>query len=64
MAVEDPESIDECSHMPSTFLNDEQERIAGVVLIVEVGTNVEVFGDPQVIGETVLRFDLIDFTTD
>jgi hypothetical protein len=59
MAVEDPESIDECSHMPSTFLNDDQERIAGVVLIVEVGTNVEVFGDPQAIEETVLRFNLI-----
>jgi hypothetical protein len=59
MGVEDPESIDVCFHMPSTFLNDDQERIAGVVRIVGVGTNVEVFGAPQAIEETVLRFDLI-----
>lgn len=59
MAVEDPESIDECFHMPSTFLNEDQEGIAGVVLIAGVGPNVEVLGEPQAIEETVLRFDLI-----
>jgi hypothetical protein len=45
--------------MPSTFLNEDQEGIAGMVLIVEVGPNVEVIGEPQAIEETVLRSDLI-----
>ena len=45
--------------MPSTFLNEDQEGIAGMVLIVEVGPNVEVIGEPQAIEEVVLRSDLI-----
>ncbi|PQP34585.1 hypothetical protein C6A37_07025 [Desulfobacteraceae bacterium SEEP-SAG9] len=45
--------------MPSTFLKEDQKRIAEAALIVEVGLQVEVITDRQAIAQNILRFDQI-----
>jgi len=57
--VEDPELIGAASHMPSTFLKEDQKRIAEAALIVEVGLQVEAIADRQTIEQNILRFDQI-----
>lgn len=57
--VEDSESIGGASHMPSTFLKEDQKRIAEAALIVEVGLHLEVIADRQTIEQNILRFNQI-----
>ena len=40
MEVDDPELKDEDSHMQSTFLCEDQARIAGSILIEETRSNI------------------------
>ncbi|MBW1837013.1 MAG: hypothetical protein JRF71_03975 [Deltaproteobacteria bacterium] len=45
--------------MPSTFLKEDQKRIAEAALIVEVGLHLEVIADRQTIEQNILRFNQI-----
>jgi hypothetical protein len=45
--------------MPSTFLKEDQKRIAEAALITKVGLHVEAIADRQTVEQNILRFDQI-----